>query len=51
MSTTNISIRTDSETKKTDPPSKPAGLPFGRGCMEGKMWMADDFDAPLSLSS
>ena len=26
----------------------PAGkLPFGRGCMKGKMWMADDFDAPL----
>ena len=20
---------------------------FGRGCMKGKMWMADDFDAPL----
>jgi len=84
MSTTNISIRTDSETKsraqqifkalgldmtsavnlflrqtvsmdglpfvpaaKTDQPSKPARLPFGRGCMKGKMWMADDFDAPL----
>jgi len=84
MSTTNISILTDSETTtraqqifkalgldmtsavnlflrqtvsmdglpfvpaaKTDQPSKPAGLPFGRGCMKGKMWMADDFDAPL----
>jgi len=84
MSTTNISIRTDSETKtraqqifktlgldmtsavnlflrqtvsmealpfvpaaKTDQQSKPTGLPFGRGCMKGKMWMADDFDAPL----
>ena len=22
-------------------------LPFSRGCMKGKMWMADDFDAPL----
>jgi addiction module RelB/DinJ family antitoxin len=32
---------------KTEPPSKPAGLPFGRDCMKGKMWMADDFDAPL----
>ena len=20
---------------------------YGRGCMKGKMWMADDFDAPL----
>ena len=26
---------------------KPSKLPFGRGCMKGKMWMADDFDAPL----
>ena len=23
------------------------GLPYGRGCMKGKMWMADDFDEPL----
>ena len=22
-------------------------LPHKRGCMSGKMWMADDFDAPL----
>jgi DNA-damage-inducible protein J len=22
-------------------------LPFGRGCMKGKIWMAEDFDAPL----
>ena len=22
-------------------------LPYNRGCMKGKMWMADDFDAPL----
>ena len=22
-------------------------LPYKRGCMKGKMWMADDFDAPL----
>jgi len=29
------------------PPEKPSKLPFGRGCMKGKMWMADDFDAPL----
>ena len=28
-------------------PAKPSKLPFGRGCMKGKMWMADDFDAPL----
>jgi len=28
-------------------PEKPTKLPFGRGCMKGKMWMADDFDAPL----
>jgi hypothetical protein len=33
---------------KTDQPGKPTGgLPFGRGCMKGKMWIADDFDAPL----
>ena len=23
-------------------------LPYKRGCMKGKMWMADDFDAPLA---
>jgi addiction module RelB/DinJ family antitoxin len=28
-------------------PLAPSPLPFGRGCMKGKMWMADDFDAPL----
>jgi len=22
-------------------------LPYKRGCMKGKMWVADDFDAPL----
>jgi len=22
-------------------------LPYGRGCMKGKMWIADDFNAPL----
>ena len=22
-------------------------LRYGRGCMKGKMWLADDFDAPL----
>jgi DNA-damage-inducible protein J len=84
MSTTNINIRTDSETKAraqqvfstlgldmttavnlflrqtvrmNDIPfilttkinqSSPAGqLPFGRGCMKGKIQMAEDFDAPL----
>jgi DNA-damage-inducible protein J len=84
MSTTNINIRTDSETKaraqkifstlgldmttavnlflrqtvrmndipfvlttkanKAPPVDK---LPFGRGCMKGKMLVAEDFDAPL----
>jgi len=28
-------------------PEKSDGLPFGRGCMKGKMWMADDWDEPL----
>jgi len=28
------------------PPEKVPKLPFSRGCMKGKMWMADDFDAP-----
>jgi len=31
-------------------PVKNAGIsdmPYKRGCMKGKMWMADDFDAPL----
>jgi DNA-damage-inducible protein J len=84
MATTNINIRTDSETKaraqqifsalgldmttavnlfllqtvrmndipfvlttrtnRTTPVNK---LPFGRGCMKGKMYIAEDFDAPL----
>ena len=28
-------------------PEKTVTLPYGRGCMKGKMRMADDFDAPL----
>ena len=24
-----------------------ASPPFKRGCMKGKMWMAEDFDAPI----
>jgi len=28
-------------------PEESDGLPYGRGCMKGKMWMADDFDEPL----
>ena len=24
-----------------------ARVPYGRGCMKGKIWMSDDFDAPL----
>jgi DNA-damage-inducible protein J len=91
MSTTNINIRTDSETKVhaqkiftalgldmttainlflrqtirmgdipfilTTKPNQQKYIPekpkendkplFGRGSMKGKMWMADDFDAPL----
>ena len=31
----------------TASPEKPLKQPFGRGCMKGKMWMAEDFDAPL----
>ena len=30
----------------TAPPEKPSELPFDRGSMKGKMWMADDF-APM----
>jgi len=26
---------------------KASKLPFKRGCMKGKMWIADDFNAPL----
>jgi len=29
------------------PREKPVNLPYMRGCMKGKMWMANDFDAPL----
>ena len=42
---------TDESSKTVRPPfeyvSMSEKLPFGRGCMKGKMWMADDFDAPL----
>ena len=31
----------------SEEPSEKPSLPFGRGCMKGKMWMADDFDAPM----
>ena len=27
--------------------SREFDLPYKRGCMKGKMWMSDDFDAPL----
>jgi len=27
--------------------SNDSKLPFVRGCMKGKMWIADDFNAPL----
>ena len=84
MSTANINIRTDSETKvraqqvfsmlgldmttainlflrqtirmndmpfiittKTSQPEPLTELPYGRGCMKGKIRMAEDFDAPL----
>jgi addiction module RelB/DinJ family antitoxin len=34
-----------------DPPficdGKSGKLPFSRGCMKGKMWIANDFNAPL----
>ena len=36
-----------SKSKKLSHGEKAAGLPFGRGCMKGKIWMSDDFDAPL----
>ena len=29
------------------PSAKVVKPPFRRGCMKGKMWIADDFDAPL----
>jgi hypothetical protein len=40
ISRTDISV-SETEQKET------GGLPYGFGCMKGKMWMADDFDAPL----
>jgi DNA-damage-inducible protein J len=33
--------------KTGEPSNRTAKLIFGRGCMKGKIWMADDFDAPL----
>ena len=32
------------KTAKPNPADKPV---FGRGCMKGKIWIADDFDALL----
>jgi len=34
-------------TTKTAQPGKKGELAYGKGCMKGKMWMAEDFDAPL----
>jgi len=34
-------------TTKTAQPEPIAILPYGRGCMKGKIRMAEDFDAPL----
>ena len=34
-------------TTKTAQPESNATLPYGRGCMKGKIRMAEDFDAPL----
>ena len=34
-------------TTRTNPAIPLTGLPFGRGCMKGKIHMSDDFDAPL----
>ena len=36
-------VLTTGETQR----KRPLGLPYSRGCMKGKMWMADDFDDPL----
>ena len=33
-------------TTKTTQPEPVAKLPYGRGCMKGKIRMAEDFDAP-----
>jgi len=46
-----ISIKEQYEVIITfiEPINKPntSKLPFERGCMKGKMWIADDFDAPM----
>ncbi|MDR1135567.1 MAG: type II toxin-antitoxin system RelB/DinJ family antitoxin [Clostridiales Family XIII bacterium] len=34
-------------TTKTNQSNHVDKLPFGRGCMKGKIQMAEDFDAPL----
>ena len=34
-------------TTKTAQPDTKGELAYGRGCMKGKMWMAEDFNAPL----
>ena len=34
-------------TTKAEQVDQPSTLPFGRGCMKGKMSIASDFDAPL----
>ena len=42
-----LSGETDAEPEKPATEKKPSKLPYGFGCMKGKMWIADDFDAPM----
>ena len=43
----NETVTNCNQLKMVAPDGKLSPLPFGRGCMKGKMWMSDDFDAPM----
>jgi len=43
----NEAVSNTNQLKKVTSDGKLSPLPFGRGCMKGKMWMSDDFDAPM----
>ena len=42
-----LTTKTNQQCYLPETPREDVKSLFGRGCMKGKMWIADDFDAPL----
>ena len=42
-----LTTKIDQPDRTSDMQSEIVKPTFGRGCMKGKIWIADDFDAPL----